>query len=993
MATTATTTIKVVADTTQAQRALGDLQSTLGRLASVAAITALTTQFINLADASTNLQNKLRLVTQQGQTSTELFNLMAKTANNLGAPLSDVGDLFFRIANNTKDLSLAQTDQLRVTELMTKAFMTTGLSMNEAKNAVIQFGQGLSAGVLRGEELNSILENAPPIADAIAAHFGVARGALKALGEQGKITSKDVIDGMLAAGKSIDDAFATRIPTVANAFTTLQNSVQVAFSQFDKGTGASQAMSLALLKIANALVTVIQFFEKWGNIIVVVAEFFLIGKLFKVIKALITPLLGLVEAGTSFYNTLLAWGGALANVQGPFRKVITFFSMLVETYLPNAVSWFNALLSVVAGVASFLGVTALFDAVKGLFSKDATTAAEKYKKELDKLNKSLGIDHVEASQLATQASNATTTQQLSDADRIRKANIDRAQSWKEILKAQTDSLELTKYEGSALKVQEALNAANSKLIKEIKNDKGEIIGYTNGLNASESKVLENLVLQTLQRELQRDINKQLTDSTAALSLAQISVANLTSEQLDTELKVLEARQQYGKLLTPQLEQQVRTNEQNKIQLKLLQDLAGLNKTVSQSQAEFNFIKANATKMTSEQLDSELRILEAKQKYGALLTPELEQKLRIVELDKIQGKQIREIADISRAYTESQQQLDMVKKNIGSSSNEQLDTELKILVAQTKYGSLLTDEIKQKMRSTDETARQIDLMKSLNSAMRSQAPLGGIQAGIQAAGQLGSLDPVKAAQTANETLFNGLKYLRDQDLISEQTYQTARVNAAVQANATMMDAQAKMYEQRKLFELQSQQNSIFGYEQQKAIASESAKFEMQSQYEKTQFGIQQGAALFSSLGAQNKKAFEASKALNIANAIMNTYAGATKALATYPWPFGLIAAAAAVAAGMAQVSAIRSQQYSGRALGGPVMGNKPYIVGERGPELFTPNTTGSITPNNQLTGGGSTNVTFVIQAVDTAGFDELLSSRKGLITQIISDAQLERGRRA
>jgi SLT domain-containing protein len=97
--------------------------------------------------------------------------------------------------------------------------------------------------------------------------------------------------------------------------------------------------------------------------------------------------------------------------------------------------------------------------------------------------------------------------------------------------------------------------------------------------------------------------------------------------------------------------------------------------------------------------------------------------------------------------------------------------------------------------------------------------------------------------------------------------------------------------------------------------------------------------------------------------------------------------------MAQVSAIRSQQYSGRALGGPVMGNKPYIVGERGPEVFTPATSGSITPNNQLTGGGSTNVTFVIQAVDTAGFDQLLTSRKGLITQIISDAQLERGRRA
>jgi SLT domain-containing protein len=147
----------------------------------------------------------------------------------------------------------------------------------------------------------------------------------------------------------------------------------------------------------------------------------------------------------------------------------------------------------------------------------------------------------------------------------------------------------------------------------------------------------------------------------------------------------------------------------------------------------------------------------------------------------------------------------------------------------------------------------------------------------------------------------------------------------------------------------------------------------------------------SLGQSNKKAFEAAKAFNIANAIMNTYMGATKALAMYPPPFNFIAAAAVVAMGMAQVSTIRSQQYSGRALGGPVMGGQPYIVGENGPEMFTPNTTGSITRNSDLMGGGgTTNVNFTIVANDTAGFDQLLNQRKGLITQIIRDAQLDRG---
>jgi hypothetical protein len=76
-----------------------------------------------------------------------------------------------------------------------------------------------------------------------------------------------------------------------------------------------------------------------------------------------------------------------------------------------------------------------------------------------------------------------------------------------------------------------------------------------------------------------------------------------------------------------------------------------------------------------------------------------------------------------------------------------------------------------------------------------------------------------------------------------------------------------------------------------------------------------------------------------------------------------------------------------------MGNQPYLVGENGPELFTPATSGGITRNDQLGGGGTTNVTFNIVANDTAGFDQLLTSRRGLITTIIADAQLERGRRS
>jgi len=82
---------------------------------------------------------------------------------------------------------------------------------------------------------------------------------------------------------------------------------------------------------------------------------------------------------------------------------------------------------------------------------------------------------------------------------------------------------------------------------------------------------------------------------------------------------------------------------------------------------------------------------------------------------------------------------------------------------------------------------------------------------------------------------------------------------------------------------------------------------------------------------------------------------------------------------------------GRASGGPVNSNTPYIVGERGPELFVPSGNGNIVPNNQLAAQSAPTVNFNISTVDAAGFDQLLASRKGLITQIINNAMNNQGK--
>ena len=154
----------------------------------------------------------------------------------------------------------------------------------------------------------------------------------------------------------------------------------------------------------------------------------------------------------------------------------------------------------------------------------------------------------------------------------------------------------------------------------------------------------------------------------------------------------------------------------------------------------------------------------------------------------------------------------------------------------------------------------------------------------------------------------------------------------------------------------------------------------------------GREVLGELAKQNKAAFEAQKALNIASAIMNTAAGAAKAL-SQGGIFGPILAGLVVAAGAIQIATIRSQQYQGRATGGLTQAGTPYVVGERGPELFMPNQTGTIIPNGNMASGKDVNVTFNIQALDARGVDELIVERKGIITNIIRDAAEQKGERS
>lgn len=136
-----------------------------------------------------------------------------------------------------------------------------------------------------------------------------------------------------------------------------------------------------------------------------------------------------------------------------------------------------------------------------------------------------------------------------------------------------------------------------------------------------------------------------------------------------------------------------------------------------------------------------------------------------------------------------------------------------------------------------------------------------------------------------------------------------------------------------------------------------------------------------------KAVELWKNSALREAMMDVYGAALRAFKNFGgWPFGVMAAGATIGFGMNLVKKIAGFEKGGRP---PV--NQPSIVGEAGPELFVPNSAGTIIPNNQLGGGKPVTVNFNINTVDARGFNELLVNSRGVIVNMINSAVNEKGK--
>ncbi|MFU0451984.1 tape measure protein, partial [Acinetobacter baumannii] len=158
-----------------------------------------------------------------------------------------------RFSDNAKTLNLTMDDTARLTETVSKAVAISGASAEAADAALVQFGQALASGTLRGEELNSVMEQTPALAKAIAKGMGITVGELRSVAAEGKITSQEIVKALKNVQDEVDALFAKTDITIGQSLTLLNNEITKFVGEAGKGSGAAQALSGSIQLLANNL--------------------------------------------------------------------------------------------------------------------------------------------------------------------------------------------------------------------------------------------------------------------------------------------------------------------------------------------------------------------------------------------------------------------------------------------------------------------------------------------------------------------------------------------------------------------------------------------------------------------------------------------------------------------------------------------------------------------------------------------------------------------
>jgi tape measure domain-containing protein len=374
-------------------------------------------EIIQIADAWNMMSARLKLATAGQREFTTAQAALFDIAQRIGVPIQETATLYGKLQQAVRMLGGEQKDALTITESISQALRLSGASATEAQSSLLQFGQALASGVLRGEEFNSVVENSPRLAQALADGLNVPIGRLRKLAEEGRLTADVVVNALMSQKDKLASEYAQLPQTVSQAFERLRNAFGQWINKLDESTGFTKKLADVLTFLANNLDTVMQWLKR-------IAEVGLAVLIYRLIPALITAWQTAGAAAVAAASaTSAAWATANLSVSAAVASVgvlKTAFAVLGAFLVGWEIgTWLSEKFEIVRKAGIFMvemlmkGIEQLqyrWEVFKAVFTSDTIEQATKrHEARLAEMNQIFAQMYADASKGADAAKGAMNT--------------------------------------------------------------------------------------------------------------------------------------------------------------------------------------------------------------------------------------------------------------------------------------------------------------------------------------------------------------------------------------------------------------------------------------------------------------------------------------------------------------------------------------------------------------------------------------------------------
>lgn len=227
------------------------LLSKLSGLAMFAGVSLTLGSIVKTIDEWKVIEGQVNNVSKSQQESKavqkEIYNIASRTRQQY----KSTAELYTSVARNAQELKKSTKDILLFTEDVSNAMLLGGGDASSQQAALVQLGQALGSGTLRGDELNSIMEQAPRLAKAIAEGMGTTIGQLRQMGSEGKLTAQDVFNAIRGQSDRLKMELGKMPWTVGQATNKMQNAIGKFFKEFEDKTGIVDGIAKRMAKFAD----------------------------------------------------------------------------------------------------------------------------------------------------------------------------------------------------------------------------------------------------------------------------------------------------------------------------------------------------------------------------------------------------------------------------------------------------------------------------------------------------------------------------------------------------------------------------------------------------------------------------------------------------------------------------------------------------------------------------------------------------------------------